>query len=78
MLRELDDVNARPLLITFEKSWWSGEVPEDWWKANIIPIFKKGKEEGPENYRLVSCFSVRGKVMEQILLEIISKHFKTR
>lgn len=57
---------------------WSGEVPEDWWTGNVIHDFKKGKEEGPGNYKLVSCFSFHGKVMEQILLEITSKHIKDK
>jgi len=46
-------------------------VPEDWRKANVIPIFKKGRKEDPGNYRLVSLTSIPGKVMEQLILEVI-------
>ncbi|PKU35649.1 hypothetical protein llap_14051 [Limosa lapponica baueri] len=42
-------------------SWRTGEVPEDWKKANITPVFKKGKKEDPGNIRLVSLTSVPGK-----------------
>ncbi|PKU36417.1 rna-directed dna polymerase from mobile element jockey-like [Limosa lapponica baueri] len=56
-------------------SWRTGEVPEDWRKANITPVFKKGKMEDPGNYRPVSLTSVPGKVMEQLVLDVISKHF---
>ncbi|XP_054045493.1 uncharacterized protein LOC128904794 [Rissa tridactyla] len=53
VLRELADVITRPLSIVFARSWGAGEVPEDWRKADITPIFKKGKKEDPGNYRPV-------------------------
>ena len=28
-LRGLSDIVAKPFLIVFQKSWWSGEVPND-------------------------------------------------
>ncbi|PKU27592.1 rna-directed dna polymerase from mobile element jockey- hypothetical protein [Limosa lapponica baueri] len=74
MLRELADVIAGPLSIIFERSWRTEEVPEDWRKASITPAFKKGKKEDPGNYRPVSLTSVPGKVMERLVLDVISKH----
>ncbi|CAM2095472.1 unnamed protein product [Caretta caretta] len=78
VLKELVAVIAEPLAIIFENSWRTGEVPDDWKKANVVPIFKKGKKEDPGNDRPVSLTSVPGKIMEQVLKESILKHLHER
>ncbi|GAB0183184.1 mitochondrial enolase superfamily member 1 [Grus japonensis] len=78
VLKELADVIAKPLSIIFERSWRIGEVPKDWRKANVTPVFKKGKKEDPGNYRSASLTSIPGKVMEQLILEVISKHVEEK
>ena len=45
VLRELADVVTKPLLIIFEKSWWSCEVPFDWKKGSMAPIFRNRKDD---------------------------------
>jgi len=78
VLRELADVIAEPLSIIFERSWRAGEVPEDWRKAIVTPIFKKGNKEDPGNYRPVCLTSIPGKVMEQLILEDITKQVEEK
>ncbi|PKU35694.1 rna-directed dna polymerase from mobile element jockey- hypothetical protein [Limosa lapponica baueri] len=78
VLRELAEVITGPLSVVFERSWRTGEVPEDWRKANITPVFKKGKKEELGNYRPVSLTSIAGKAMERLVLGIFSKHMEEK
>ena len=49
--------------------------------ANVIPIFKifkKGKKEDPGNSRLVRLTSIPGKMMDQVILEVIIKQVEEK
>ncbi|GAB0207546.1 mitochondrial enolase superfamily member 1 [Grus japonensis] len=74
VLRELVEELAKPLSIIYQQSWLTGEVPDDWRLANVMPIYKKGWKEDPGNYRPVSLISVPGKIMEQFILRALTRH----
>ncbi|KAJ7421779.1 RNA-directed DNA polymerase from mobile element jockey-like protein [Willisornis vidua] len=63
ILKGLVDVVAKCPLMILECSWESEEVSVDWKLMDIVPVFKKGKEN-PGNYRPISLNSVPSKVME--------------
>ncbi|KAF4804734.1 hypothetical protein TURU_005185 [Turdus rufiventris] len=44
------DTIVRPFMIISERLWQSRVVPEDWEKANVILVFKKGKNEHLGDY----------------------------
>ena len=48
----------------------------DWKKANVPPIFKKGKREFVENYRPVSLLSVISKVQKRCVASRLVPHVK--
>lgn len=51
------DVIAKPLLVNFNRSWSSGEVPEDQKKNNVTSISKKVKTKVLESYnsQTIAC-----------------------
>ena len=69
---------AKPLNVQlyfiFEQSLVESRIPEDWRRANVTPIFKKGDRRSPGNYRPVSLTSIICKVMEQFVRRNILNH----
>ena len=42
LLKKLGSPLIKPLCVLFSFAFNSGEIPDDWRLANIMPIFKKG------------------------------------
>ena len=59
---------------TYTESWKTGEVPDDWRRANGVPIFKRGKWGEHGNYRPVTLTSIPGKTLEQIIRKSVCQH----
>jgi len=76
MLQEIAWEISPVLTVLFRKSLSEGVVPADWRKANITPIFKKGKKADPSNYRPVSLTSICGKLMEGHVKAQLNAHLK--
>ena len=65
------------LMIIFNESLKSGHVPMDWKRANICPIFKKGCQSEPLNYRPISLTSVACKILERIIKKQLVHHLES-
>ena len=63
VLFELRTQLAKPLKTIFERSFTGSTVPDDWKKAVVVPVFKKGKKDQAQNYRPVSLTCITCKVM---------------
>ena len=70
------DIGARPLPVIFEKQWRRGDVPGKRTRANVKAGHKKGTKEDAGNYRPINLTPVPGKIMEQVLLEVITNQMK--
>jgi len=57
----------------YNQSLQSGQLPQDWKCANIIPVFKKGVKSEATNYRPISLTSQIIKILECIVCDSIHK-----
>ena len=76
ILRTFADQVAPLLQQIFQNSFDTGELPLDWQKANVSPIFKTGNRSEPANYRPVSITSIPCKLLEHIFHANIMRHLK--
>ena len=53
----------------------TGNLPIEWKRANIVPLFQKGLKHLPSNFRTVSLTSLACKVLEHILHSNTMSHF---
>ena len=60
-------VAAEWLHKVIELAWEKGKVTEDWTKAVIVPLHKKGSKMVCSNYRGISLLSVPSNVYARIL-----------
>ena len=74
LLQELENELTPVLVKIFNRSVQYGEIPEDWRKANVTPLFKKGSKADPGNYRPVSLTSVCCKVLESVIRDAMMNH----
>jgi hypothetical protein len=75
ILKNMADHLAPYLTKLYQISLDRGLVPDDWKKANIVPVFKKGEKHMASNYRPVSLTSIACKLLEHIVHSSIMDHF---
>ena len=75
-LKDYAESIAPALTLLFNMSMEEGVVPEDWRRANVTPVFKKGIKGDPGNYRPVSLTSVPCRVMESCIRDELVSHLE--
>jgi len=73
LFKQLKFTLNKPLAFVFNQLLAVGVVPDDWKKATIIPVHKKGATGIMSNYRPISLTSVLSKIMERIIVNKIYK-----
>ena len=67
---------AEAVTFLFAQSYESGQLPNDWRNAHVVPVFEKGEKHDPCNYRPVSLTAVLCKIMEHIIYRNIMNHLE--
>ena len=45
---------------------FNSSIPEEWKKANVVPVLKKGDKQCVKNYRSVSLLPSSSKIFERV------------
>ena len=76
LLQSLAKELAPVLRFIFEQSLLTGDLPIDWTRANVAPVFKKGSKLQAVNYRPVSLTCITCKLFEHIICRHVLDHLE--
>ena len=77
LLKLIADQITPSLTILFNLCLDNGTFPDQWKKANITPVYKKGQKELKSNYRPISLLPAISKVLERIIFNRIYAHLES-
>ena len=66
---------SKPLEIIFKSCIEKGQFPNEWKKANVVPVHKKGDKQMLRNYRPVSLLPICGKIFERLIYNNLYEFF---
>ena len=75
MIKICDTSICRPLKLIFQSCLESGKFPNEWKKANVVPVHKKGDKQILKNYRPISLLPIAGKIFERLLYDKMFEFF---
>ena len=70
-----DSSICRPLKLIFQACVESGKFPNEWKKANVVPVHKNSDKQVLKNYRPISLLPIAGKIFERLLFDRMFEFF---
>jgi Reverse transcriptase (RNA-dependent DNA polymerase). len=67
LLKYCASVLATPLTDLFNHSVTIGQLPRDWKRFTITPVYKGGSRDSPTSYRPIALLSIVSKVLESLI-----------
>ena len=67
LFKFLDEENVRSLTKSLNALWNAKEVPQEFTRAQVASLYKKGDHDNPENYRPISLLNTSCKIFAYIL-----------
>ena len=78
ILKLLKELISKALEILFNCSFSLGVVPDSFKTARVLPVFWKGSETSPNNYRPISLLAIFNRILERLmykrLINLIDKY----
>ena len=75
MIKICGELILKPLEHIFKSCLENGKFPNEWKKANVVPVHKRNNKQLIENYRPVSLLPVCGKILERLIYNKMFEFF---
>ena len=75
MLKICGESISEHLEIIFKSCIEKGQFPNEWKKANVVSVHKKGDKQVSRNYRPVSLLPICGKIFQRLIYNNLSEFF---
>lgn len=76
MLKNMGRNGTEMLLCVCNRAWTDEEIPEDWQRGIILPIYKSGDRRECSNYRGITLLSTALKIYEKMIEKKLKLHIE--
>ena len=71
MIKICDHSIVRTLCLIYKRCIESGQYPQGWKRANVLPIHKKESRQLKKNYKSISLLPICGKIFEKFIFDVM-------